>query len=58
MDINYNLNNSFEINKNQGEEKMKIDSENSDLMLTEALIFDPAFNIQENKTQCLSIYCA
>lgn len=36
---------------------MKVDQDNSDLMMTEAIQFDPAFKIEENKTQCLSLCC-
>ena len=34
---------------------MKVDQDNSDLMMTEALRFDPSFKIVENKSQCLSL---
>ena len=35
---------------------MQCDSDNSDLMLTETLVFNAKHNIKENTTKCLSVY--
>ena len=37
-------------------EEMKIDQDNSDLMMTEAVKFDSGLKIVENRTQCLSVF--
>ena len=35
---------------------MIVDEDNSDLMMTEAIVFAPQLNIKENTIQCLSIH--